>query len=141
LVRELAAEVKHLCPAAAVEYDVPAHSPRLKLSVLLLRQILVQLVKSLVQLAGPGRPLRIEVAASRQDEWLQLVVRDNGPGWPAERLAQAFEPFVGGLASEADTGLGLFPVRHLVESWGGTVAVQSAPDQGTTFTIAWKDEG
>jgi two-component system sensor histidine kinase KdpD len=140
-VREAAAEVKQLDPAAAIDYHVLTDIPQVKLSPLLLRPILVRLVRALVQLAGTARPLRVEVGAARAGGEVRLWLRDDGPGWPPERLAPAFEPFVGAPASEADTGLGLYPVRHLVEGWGGTVAVQSEPGQGTTFTISWKDEG
>jgi signal transduction histidine kinase len=135
VVRETAAEVNQLDPAAVIEYHV-ADPVRVKLSPLFLRPILVRLVRALARAAGSGGPLRVEVGVDGRAGGLRLWLRDDGPGWPADRLARAFEPFAGG-AREDDTGLGLYPVRHLVEGRGGRVAVAAQPGRGTTFTIAW----
>ncbi len=140
-VPEVVAQVKQLAPGAAIEYHVVSASPSLKLSPLALRQTLTALVLALARLAGSARPLRVEFGAERRDGLLRLWVADDGPGWPQERLDRAFEPFAAVPAGEADAGLGLFPVRHLVEGCGGNVAVAAEAGRGTTFTITWKDQG
>ena len=69
-----------------------------------------------------------------------LEVKDNGPGLAADELPHAFERFF--LYSRyaehraVGTGLGLAIVKELVEAMDGSIAVQSAPGQGTTFVVS-----
>jgi two-component system sensor histidine kinase BaeS len=69
-----------------------------------------------------------------------LRVADTGPGLDPDDLPRAFERFY--LYSRhaqnraVGTGLGLAIVKELTEAMGGTVTVESAPGQGTTFTVA-----
>ena len=69
-----------------------------------------------------------------------LSVRDTGIGIPAEQLPRLFERFhrVQGARSRTHegTGIGLALVQELVKLHGGTVTVESAVGQGTTFTVA-----
>jgi nitrogen fixation/metabolism regulation signal transduction histidine kinase len=60
-------------------------------------------------------------------------VADNGRGIPAELLPRVFEPHFSTTTSGA--GLGLAIVRRLVESWGGSIEVESQPGQGTVVTV------
>jgi signal transduction histidine kinase len=64
-------------------------------------------------------------------------VRDYGVGIPLEAQRRIFERFEreksGGR--HAGFGLGLYIVRQLVEAHGGTVRVESTPQQGASFTV------
>ena len=62
-----------------------------------------------------------------------LQVRDTGKGIPAQQLTQIFEPLY--TTKPGGTGLGLYVVQEIVATHGGQVSVQSAPGQGTTFTL------
>ena len=65
-------------------------------------------------------------------------VSDTGIGIPAEVLPHLFEKFKGhrpGTSGETGTGLGLAIVQQIVELHGGTIAVQSEPGAGATFTV------
>lgn len=85
---------------------------------------------------GTGRPIEVELRG-RAEEVL-LRVRDHGIGIEPQQLARLFQPYeraapagtVGGL------GLGLYIVRGIVEALGGTVTVESAPGEGSTFQVA-----
>jgi len=73
---------------------------------------------------------------------VELTVRDDGPGIPADVLPVIFERFARGDASRAQggagprsTGLGLAIVLSIVEAHGGTIRATSTPG-GTTFTVA-----
>jgi signal transduction histidine kinase len=62
-----------------------------------------------------------------------LAVVDDGAGIPEELLPRIFEPQFSTRSTGA--GLGLPIVKRIVESWGGTVEVDSAPGQGTTVSV------
>jgi PAS domain S-box-containing protein len=81
----------------------------------------------------------IEIALRRRGDRAVLTVRDTGTGVPAEQLPLLFDRFhrVPGARSRTHegTGIGLSLVQELVKLHGGTIAVDSAVDRGTTFTI------
>ena len=63
-----------------------------------------------------------------------VVVDDDGDGIPADALPRIFEPHFSTRTS--GSGLGLAVSRRIVESWGGTMAVESEPGRGTRVSIA-----
>ncbi len=87
--------------------------------------------------AWPGRTFPL--AANAHAEFLQIRVTDTGIGIAPDGLDQLFKPFSqidGGLARKFEgTGLGLAMVKLLAELHGGTVAVESAVDLGSCFTV------
>ena len=64
---------------------------------------------------------------------VRLRVRDNGPGIDPDLMPRLFEPFVTGRPG--GSGLGLAIVQRAVVALRGLVTVESAPGEGTTFTI------
>jgi signal transduction histidine kinase len=82
-------------------------------------------------------PGPIEVEVLREGATALLVIRDHGPGIPAEDQERIFLPFERAVSSRhaSGLGLGLHSVRRIVEAHGGTVHVQSAPGRGTTFAL------
>ena len=109
----------------------------------LLEQALINLVDNAIKYSDPGRTVWItvgvETEATGRGPAVVITVRDEGCGIEAEHLPRLFERFyrvdkarsrkVGG------TGLGLSIVKHIVQAHGGTVAVESEPGVGSTFTI------
>ena len=75
----------------------------------------------------------LAAAAGDPHDWVELTVADRGPGIPEEVQARIFDPFF--TTRSRGTGLGLAIVHRIVEEHGGTLAVQSAPGQGTQFTV------
>ncbi len=70
---------------------------------------------------------------------LCFAVRDSGPGVPAQDQNRIFEPFERGaqaqLTEHKGIGMGLAIARQLIETMGGTLALNSQPGQGATFTV------
>ena len=101
------------------------------------RQILLNLVSNALKFTEAGRVL-IRISPGEADEIL-LSVSDTGIGISAEQQARLFAPFVQGDRSTArrfgGTGLGLAICRDLAALMGGSIAVRSAPGEGSTFTL------
>jgi two-component system phosphate regulon sensor histidine kinase PhoR len=108
-----------------------------RINAALLEQAIINLIDNAIKYSDPGRPVSIE-AADRGGE-VTVSVRDQGAGIEPEHLSRIFERFyrVDKARSRklGGTGLGLAIVKHIVQAHGGTVAVESAPGEGTTFSI------
>ena len=63
-------------------------------------------------------------------------VSDTGTGISPEHMAHLFEPFFTTKPTGEGTGLGLFICKSIVESFSGTISVESHPGKGTTFRLA-----
>ncbi len=81
----------------------------------------------------------VTLGGKATEDGFTLEVADDGAGIPSEHLPRIFERFYrvekGRARDQGGTGLGLSIVKHIVESHGGTVAVESRPGSGTRFTI------
>lgn len=106
-----------------------------------LRQIVMNLVSNAVKFTETGG---VVIAATTEPAaegrvMLRLDVRDTGIGIPADKLAHVFEEFAQADSSHTrrfgGTGLGLAIVRKLAATMGGSVAVESAPGEGSCFTV------
>ena len=64
-----------------------------------------------------------------------ICVRDNGPGMTAQVAARAFEPFYTTKDVGKGTGLGLSMVYGTVQSFGGTVRIDTTPGAGTAVIL------
>jgi len=64
-----------------------------------------------------------------------IVVRDNGSGMDSSTIERVFDPFFTTKDTGKGTGLGLSTVYGIAMQNGGFVDVQSAPDEGSTFTV------
>jgi signal transduction histidine kinase/pSer/pThr/pTyr-binding forkhead associated (FHA) protein len=79
---------------------------------------------------------RVEVSTgvSADGRFAEVAVADNGPGIPAERLADIFKPFVSSKGSKG-TGLGLPVSRKVLREHGGDVVVESEAGRGCRFVL------
>jgi two-component system NtrC family sensor kinase len=94
---------------------------------------LVNLLRNAAE-AGSGH--RIGVATRDDDEFVHIVISDNGRGMTADVAARAFDPFFTTRQDDGGTGLGLSLVRAIAHGHGGRVDLQSAPTEGTILTVS-----
>ncbi|KVN27175.1 hybrid sensor histidine kinase/response regulator [Burkholderia stagnalis] len=102
-----------------------------------LRQILTNLVGNAIKFTERGQ---VELAVSSPEHGLVVfTIADSGIGIAPDVSAQLFKPFQQADSSTArqygGTGLGLVISRQLAEMMGGTLSVESAPGQGSVFTV------
>ena len=109
----------------------------IRTDVRLFKQVVVNLLSNAVKFSRAGG--RVELAVRRVDQWLQVAVRDQGVGIPAEEADRIFAAFyqVDGTASRqyGGMGLGLALVRRFLDLLGGGIRLQSKPGVGSTFTF------
>ncbi|HXV40999.1 MAG TPA: ATP-binding protein [Steroidobacteraceae bacterium] len=98
-----------------------------------IRQLLNNLLtNSLEALDGRENPV-IMIDTKRAGDQIVLTVVDNGPGFQAGLVEQAFDPYV--TTKPKGTGLGLAIVRRIVEEHGGQVEVDNAPQGGARIRV------
>jgi signal transduction histidine kinase/CheY-like chemotaxis protein len=105
-------------------------------------KVVLNLLSNAFKFTPSGGTVRIALA-SKEHPGLPcavLTVADSGAGIPEELQKAIFERFYQGRGRPASsvpgTGIGLSLVRELVELHGGRIDVVSAPDEGSTFTVA-----
>jgi signal transduction histidine kinase len=99
-----------------------------------LEQVITNLLSNAIKFGG-GRPIDVEVQGDAQR--VRLVVRDGGPGIPAEEQHRIFERFERATngRSQPGLGLGLWISKRIVDAFGGTISVESRPGEGSTFAV------
>lgn len=116
--------------------SIPADLPVIHADGRRLKQMLVNLLSNAVKFTPEGGAVALEVTRENEHA-VRFAVRDTGIGIPPEKLPLLFKPFsqLDGPHSKryGGTGLGLALVRQLAEMHNGSVGVESAPGQGSTF--------
>lgn len=83
-------------------------------------------------------PVMITTTLEKQQDLLTMRIHDNGIGMTEETQQNLFNCYYRGTTTEQKsegTGLGMAIVKNLIEAHEGVITVESAPQQGTTFTI------
>ncbi|MHB8612716.1 MAG: sensor histidine kinase [Candidatus Dormibacteraceae bacterium] len=96
----------------------------------LMREAVANLVDNAVRFSPRGADVKLRVARGTAGPSIDVI--DSGPGIEEDRLPRLFERF---QRSDSGSGLGLAIARRVVERHGGTIHVQTARGEGSTFTI------
>ena len=108
-----------------------------------IRQVLVNLLNNAMKFSNASsssepKPVNLTVSQT-SDGKLEFMIEDQGIGMNEEAVSQLFKPFSQAEANTTrkfgGTGLGLAISNQLIEMMGGHIEVQSAPGEGSTFTI------
>jgi signal transduction histidine kinase len=143
---DVAALLREIVPAVqdrvrhdgfAIELKVERPLPEIVADGNALAQAVTNLLDNAVKYSGPSRS--IIVRSFIQEGHLAISVRDFGVGIRTDEAGRVFDRFYRGgdelTRSVKGSGLGLTLVKEIVEAHRGTVKVESAPGQGSTFTI------
>lgn len=99
-----------------------------------LEQVIVNLALNGADAMPEGGTLMVSTAR-RSDDGACLNVKDTGHGIPERIRDRIFEPFFSTKPSDRGSGIGLSVVHGIVTRHGGSIEVESAEGQGTTFRI------
>jgi signal transduction histidine kinase len=135
LVQETVANVQSFLKSGQIiDYQVDCPVP-VRLDASLLRKILVNLLSNALKYSPENSV--VTVRATCAPRRLTLRVQDQGIGIAKEDQTHLFEQFfrASNVVTVPGTGLGLYIIAKYLELMGGTIDLQSMPDQGTTVTI------
>jgi two-component system OmpR family sensor kinase len=101
---------------------------------LALEQVAENLLTNAIKF-GAGKPIAVILRSDRQTA--KLIVRDEGIGISEEDRARIFQRFEQAVTrrEHGGFGIGLWLANQLVVAMGGTIIIESAPGEGTTFTV------
>jgi two-component system, OmpR family, phosphate regulon sensor histidine kinase PhoR len=101
-----------------------------------LEQVLANLVDNAIKYGRPQGSVIVGGDKAGGDK-VEIFIRDDGPGIPAESLDRIFERFYrvdkARSREQGGTGLGLSIVKHIIQNHGGEVWAKSEPGKGATF--------
>jgi two-component system, OmpR family, sensor histidine kinase KdpD len=113
---------------------IPPDMPLVRLDFTLMEQVIYNLLLNACQHTPPGTGIGFE--AKYLDGDLIFIVSDNGPGFPEDKIPDAFTKFFRVDTSKAGgLGLGLSIVKGLVEAHKGRIELESGKPRGAVFTI------
>ena len=120
-----------------LELAISPDLPRIMADGAALGLALWNLLDNAVKYSPSCKTVRLEARA--EGNGVAILVADRGLGIAKHEERRVFARFVRGASAAASgaggTGLGLAIVRHIVDAHRGTVALESAPESGTTFII------
>jgi two-component system sensor histidine kinase RegB len=95
---------------------------------------LKQTICNVLDNAADASPAWMEISAERRDEALLIVVRDRGPGFSAEMLANLGKPY-SSTKGKLGGGLGLFLVVNVMRKLGGDIAARNLGQGGAEVVL------
>jgi signal transduction histidine kinase len=120
--------------------NVVSPSPSIRGSSAQLQAAFIQLIQNAKGAMETGGQLTVETSKP-EPGLLRLRISDTGRGIQPEHMPRIFDPFFTTKVRRTDTGIGLSVVHKIIEDHGGTIRVDSAPNQGTTFWITFPIAG
>jgi signal transduction histidine kinase len=134
-----------MAPTAGGELilELSPELPRARIDAEKLRQVLLNLIQNGLQATGGRGPVITSTRLRRSPAgwpsegavpgWIEIAVRDRGPGISQKVLKNLFVPFF--TTKTTGTGLGLAISQQIIQSAGGTIEVRTHEGEGTTFVV------
>ncbi|MBM76095.1 MAG: hypothetical protein CMK59_11895 [Proteobacteria bacterium] len=128
-MKDVVLELKCLEPELFVQHDADAIS-----------QCVINLLSNAVKYGGEDK--WVGMIVRRVFDGVEIAISDNGMGIAPEEIKKIFEPFYRTQSSRnrKGTGIGLSIVKHIIDSHGGRVIVQSQLDKGTTVILHFPED-
>jgi two-component system sensor histidine kinase/response regulator len=129
--------------------DIPANLPAAFVDAMKTEQVIMNLLSNALKFTKSGGTITLEAApkteevittsGSKQKQFVQISISDNGVGISPDELPLLFERYKqvssARIVKQKGTGLGLVICKRIVEAQGGHISVESEPGKRTTFSF------
>ncbi|RKG83331.1 PAS domain-containing protein [Corallococcus terminator] len=143
VVRQVMEEVQMNFPERVLQTSMPGHEARGCWDPDRMAQVLTNLLGNALKYSPEGTPVMVRVQGTERE--VLLEVHNAGDPIPPDMLCRLFQPMQRGAPgmdlTTRSVGLGLYIVQHIVQAHGGTIAVSSSKEAGTTFTVKLPRDG
>ena len=119
--------------ASHIRLELAAELPLVQGDASQIRQVIHNMLQNAQDALSGAEDGEVRVITRIEGERVALLFRDNGPGFPAEVLAHAFEPYF--TTKSRGTGLGLAMVKKIVDEHGGDVRLANRDGGGAEIRI------
>lgn len=128
-------DLQKLVPGDGIHFVYSVRPPELRLYAdrAMIEQVLINLLKNAAEACQDKDTPEVRVEAFRQEGIPAIQVADNGSGIVPEALDKVFVPFF--TTKPGGSGIGLSVCRQIMNRHGGSIAVFSEMEKGTTFTL------
>ncbi len=116
--------------------DFSERLPRVTTDSAQLQQVLLNLIENAIDAVGNKGQVVVRTRFKPDDRVVTVAVADTGPGIAPDVLPRIFDPFFSSKKPGEGTGLGLSIAYSIMQKLGGSLDVESALGQGTTFTVS-----
>jgi two-component system, NtrC family, C4-dicarboxylate transport sensor histidine kinase DctB len=100
-----------------------------------LGQVFVNLINNAIDALSGTADALIEISAEKEDNFVLVSVRDNGPGIAPDEVSRIFDPFFTTKGVGEGIGIGLSIVDNIVRDFGGSIHAGNRPEGGAVFTV------
>ena len=135
-INETIKEISHLFENSGIKITTTLLKglPKIKVDVNMMRQVLINLIQNAQDaMVNHTKKPSIKINTNKYKNYLILSIEDNGPGFSADILKKAFEPYV--TSKSHGTGLGLAIVKKIIEEHEGTIVVENIKNGGANINI------
>ena len=135
-INETIKEISHLFENSGIKITTTLLKglPKIKVDINMMRQVLINLIQNAQDaMVNHTKKPSIKINTNKYKNYLILSIEDNGPGFSADILKKAFEPYV--TTKSHGTGLGLAIVKKIIEEHEGTIVVENIKNGGANINI------
>ena len=130
LIEEVVDLYSNLDSHAEIYIHLDQSIPLIKADPSRLRQVFNNIINNAFDAAGKEGQTILEISTrhvmEKEVDYIEVVIRDSGPGLSADIISTIFEPYV--TTKKKGTGLGLAIVKKIIEEHGGLVLLENNPD-------------
>jgi nitrogen fixation/metabolism regulation signal transduction histidine kinase len=137
LIAEVSELYAHQEKPLSITLTLASNLPPIEADAGRLRQVLHNLLRNALEATEHQAEAYVEIATRRiqgaESDSVEIRVLDNGPGFVADIVHQAFDPYV--TSKPKGTGLGLAIVKKLIEEHGGQISARNREQGGAEISI------